>query len=488
MALKNKTHDINKAAAVKLPPQQQQVARASNEHERPLSPVIALKRAASAPPDALRPADILALQRTVGNRAVHRLLAGQAVRPQASESQGRQPIQAKLMIGAANDKYEQEADRVASQIISMDARPASQSIQRESKKEEEDLQRKPSAISITPLVQRKVKPEDEERLKSFIQGQAAEQATAGPGVEKAIQSARGSGQALPQELRARMESAFGVDFSKVRVHIDAESDRLNQSLHSRAFTTGHELFFKRGEYNPASRQGQELIAHELTHVVQQEGNSVRRNVIQRGYKEDLDNAVDNWKKTVNDHNIVDKDTFPKIVNKIGGDKHEGRAQGVRAWSYNHWNKNAASFLELTKTYSAQQFGMGLIKVEMGHDTKHQPDISISSPKADIAEEVKNCSTKDQGDVDKLCKEATQQLGKRKTAPGGQPYTTWRAGIQITDAENPWPYTPTTVPKDKPFPIDLGVTAKKRNLKHDNAPPRTIVVVESKRFGRFQFDL
>jgi hypothetical protein len=66
-----------------------------------------------------------------------------------------------------------------------------------------------------------------------------------------------------------MERVFGADFSGVRVHTDAHSDSLNHSLHARAFTTGKDIFFKQGEYNPGSSTGQELIAHELAHVVQQ---------------------------------------------------------------------------------------------------------------------------------------------------------------------------------------------------------------------------
>jgi hypothetical protein len=76
-----------------------------------------------------------------------------------------------------------------------------------------------------------------------------------------------------------MEKAFGgVDFSQVKVHNDTQSDQLNKSIQARAFTTGTDVFFRGGEYNPGSRGGQELIAHELTHVVQQNSNSVARKV------------------------------------------------------------------------------------------------------------------------------------------------------------------------------------------------------------------
>ncbi len=93
-----------------------------------------------------------------------------------------------------------------------------------------------------------------------------------PEIEQSILQARGSGQALDTKVRGQMESSFGSDFSGVRVHTNFRADTLNRALSSRAFTTGHNIFFKHGEYNPGSSTGRELLAHELTHVVQQTGN------------------------------------------------------------------------------------------------------------------------------------------------------------------------------------------------------------------------
>ena len=92
------------------------------------------------------------------------------------------------------------------------------------------------------------------------------------GVEEVIQRNRGGGQALDAGVRVQMESAFGVDFSSVRVHTDPEADSLNYALKARAFTTGQDIFFRQGEYSPGSSRGRELLAHELTHVVQQTGD------------------------------------------------------------------------------------------------------------------------------------------------------------------------------------------------------------------------
>lgn len=84
-----------------------------------------------------------------------------------------------------------------------------------------------------------------------------------------IHSQRGSGQALDETIAAKAGGVMGQDFSGVKVHTDSQSDQLNQQLGARAFTTGSDIFFREGEYNPTSSDGQRLISHELTHVVQQ---------------------------------------------------------------------------------------------------------------------------------------------------------------------------------------------------------------------------
>ncbi|HET6420524.1 MAG TPA: DUF4157 domain-containing protein [Geobacteraceae bacterium] len=90
-----------------------------------------------------------------------------------------------------------------------------------------------------------------------------------PEVEDAIQSAKGSGRGLDGAARSIMEPVFGADFSNVRVHTGPQADSLNRTLSARAFTTGRDIFFRDGEYNPGSSSGRDLLAHELTHVVQQ---------------------------------------------------------------------------------------------------------------------------------------------------------------------------------------------------------------------------
>jgi hypothetical protein len=97
------------------------------------------------------------------------------------------------------------------------------------------------------------------------------EAEVSPDVEEAIERKRGGGQPLEDGVRAQMESAFDSDFSGVRVHTDAEADALSRGLGARAFTTGRDIFFRQGAYSPDNSSGRELLAHELTHVVQQRG-------------------------------------------------------------------------------------------------------------------------------------------------------------------------------------------------------------------------
>jgi hypothetical protein len=95
-------------------------------------------------------------------------------------------------------------------------------------------------------------------------------------VARAIQQRRGGGRPLPGAVRGQMEDAFGHDFSRVRVHADSGSHQLNDQLRSCAFSVGNDIFFARGAHNSSSGAGRKLLAHELTHVVQQSGGSGQR--------------------------------------------------------------------------------------------------------------------------------------------------------------------------------------------------------------------
>ncbi|MEI1374858.1 DUF4157 domain-containing protein [Nostoc sp. UHCC 0926] len=189
------------------------------------------------------------------------------------------PIQAKLTIGEPGDKYEQEADETARQVVQRIHQPQNDKLQRESLPDEEDeLQMKPLGN-----IQRESLPDEEElQMKPMVQRRVSHgDMAATQDLEASINQARGGGQPLAKNIREPMEQGFGADFSRVKVHTDTQADQLNRSIQAKAFTTGQDVFFRQGAYEPGSRGGQELIAHELTHVVQQtNGRSVQK-MIQR---------------------------------------------------------------------------------------------------------------------------------------------------------------------------------------------------------------
>lgn len=185
---------------------------------------------------------------------------------------GHTVVQTKLTLGPASDTYERQADAVARQVMRTISSPGPEAAaepaapagvaQRQPELEDEDVMPK--------RVQRQPELEDEDVLPKRLQ--RSTMLDGGPlsaDVESGIESARSGGRPLDDAVRAKMEPAFGADFGGVRVHTGSRSDGLNQSLQSRAFTTGSDIFFRGGEYQPANSGGQELLAHELTHVVQQ---------------------------------------------------------------------------------------------------------------------------------------------------------------------------------------------------------------------------
>lgn len=202
---------------------------------------------------------LLQLQRQYGNSYVQQVV-------QQARQQDRPKIQAKLTIGEPGDKYEQEADRVARQVVQQIHAPVVPSGQSEAVQRQMPGEKDENQLQMKPMVQR--------------QGEAGMDAA--PDVEASINQAKGGGVAIANNIREPMEQAFGADFSGVKVHTDGQSDQLNQSIQARAFTTGQDVFFRQGEYQPGNRGGQELIAHELTHVVQQTREAGQRGRLDPG--------------------------------------------------------------------------------------------------------------------------------------------------------------------------------------------------------------
>jgi Domain of unknown function (DUF4157) len=170
-------------------------------------------------------------------------------------------VQPKLTIGAPDDRYEKEADRVADQVmrkpLDEPVATAPPAIQRKCAAcEEEELQRAPLE-----------EPEHEERIDAKAQPGAAP--VAGPAATAQVRALAGGGRPLPHGEQRFFGHQLGHDFGGVRVHADARAAEAAAAVRARAFTWGRDVVFGAGEYAPSTSRGRHLLAHELTHVIQQ---------------------------------------------------------------------------------------------------------------------------------------------------------------------------------------------------------------------------
>jgi hypothetical protein len=178
---------------------------------------------------------ILNLQRTAGNQTVQGLFKSGVLQP-------------KLKIGEPGDKYELEADTMADQVMRMPDSVCPSCME----KKEESIQPKRENSDTTEM---------------------------SSDVESGIGSLKGGGQPLSESARNYFEPRFGYDFSGVRVHTGVEANETAKSINARAFTVGNDVVFGSSSYSTETGEGKRLLAHELTHVVQQKGsydNIIRR--------------------------------------------------------------------------------------------------------------------------------------------------------------------------------------------------------------------
>ncbi len=233
---------------------QPKAQEATGQQQAPAGPSQEVQRALDNPQTASAET-LLYLQSTLGNRAVQRLL------------------QRKLMVGPANDPLEQEADQTAQRVMTLPATalPSEQQqpVQRQAGLEEEELQAK-------PLLQRQAAAEEEDlQAKPAVQRSSADGFEAGAEIEQQLEANRGGGSPLPNETRAFMEPRFKADFSAVRVHADGQAADLSRSVQAQAFAHGNDIYFNEGKFSPGTDAGKQLLAHELTHTIQQGGSSLR---------------------------------------------------------------------------------------------------------------------------------------------------------------------------------------------------------------------
>ena len=208
----------------------------------------------------------------------------------------RIPVQTKITIGTPGDKYEQEADRIAEQVVHPAGPKESGKI---------DLSHGLMRPNTRPLIlsfHEAWRGGNNDRMPIMakgLKGGSCESAPAGSGGDEReeektpvmakmertepqrrnglqdlrLSLSRGGGSSLSKETRSFMEPKFGHDFTAVRVHTDHQAASMAKQLHAEAFTSGRDIYFREGRYNPLCLPGKRLLAHELTHVIQQRASS-----------------------------------------------------------------------------------------------------------------------------------------------------------------------------------------------------------------------
>lgn len=272
-------------------------------------------------------------------------------------------VQTKLSIGKPGDKYEKEADQVADKVVQNSSE--NQGFFGDSgffspSRHSNNIQEKPLAETISPLVQcqeeeeelqmRHVqRQEEEEELQmqpmeeeeemlqtqqeeEEIQASGEEPTSAKVPIENKLNENTGEGRKMDSSTRSEMEAGFGTDFGNVNIHTGSAAVQMSQQLGAHAFTHGNNIYFNNGKYNPKSRQGKHLLAHELTHTLQQSGGLQRKRItgniqstslnIQGGFWGDVWEGVKSVGRTV-----------------VGGVKSAGQAiwSGVKAVAGYSWN-------------------------------------------------------------------------------------------------------------------------------------------------------
>jgi len=158
-------------------------------------------------------------------------------------------MQFKLEVGTVDDPLETEADRAADHVMRMPAPP-------------------PSDPNSAPILRRECAAceEEDKKLQKKADGPSGATAEAPVSVREALGT---HGQPLDTSARAFMEPRFGRDLSHVRIHTGSGAEQSARDVNARAYTVGQDMVFGSGQYNPSSSEGRHLLAHELSHTVQQ---------------------------------------------------------------------------------------------------------------------------------------------------------------------------------------------------------------------------
>ncbi|WP_336094072.1 eCIS core domain-containing protein [Leeuwenhoekiella sp. CH_XMU1409-2] len=192
-------------------------------------------------------------------------------------------VQAKLKMGQSGDKYEQEADTVAQQVVEnthgnsatkVQQKPLAQTIKPgiQLKALEEDQVQKKSEEEETVQAKEEeetVQAKTEENEEETLQAKSQTTATPSTSIQERLKNNKHNGEPMAPATQTRMEQNFGTNLSDVRIHTDANAQKMSADLGAQAFTSGRDIYFNEGKYTPGSPEGDGLLAHELTHTIQQ---------------------------------------------------------------------------------------------------------------------------------------------------------------------------------------------------------------------------
>ena len=220
---------------------------------------------------------------------------------------GANQIQRKLSVGHTNDASEKEAESAAQKIARVqkaDKKEEEQPVQKAEKKEEDKPVQKAEKKEEEQPVQKSEKKEEEQPVqkaekqeeekpvqkaekkdeespvqtkqdprvqRARMVNSKDEPDSSNPSFEERLIKRKGMGFALPDDLRKDMEGKFRTSFKDVRIHTDKEAADMCDAIHALAFAHGYDIYFNSGMYNPQAESGRELLAHELAHIVQQNG-------------------------------------------------------------------------------------------------------------------------------------------------------------------------------------------------------------------------
>lgn len=192
-----------------------------------------------------------------------------------------QAVQTKLNIGQPGDAYEKEADSTADKVVQrLTVQKQGNPCKEEDKlqKKEEEVEQQQQLLQRKPVFESNAEPPDDDDQVHRKQNNNID-SKGSRSIESRLGSSKGSGTPLSPNVNQSLSQAFGNDFSNVRIHNDSLAAAMSKDLNAQAFTHGNDIYFDSGKYDPASSRGKHLLAHELTHTLQQGKNSsVKRSV------------------------------------------------------------------------------------------------------------------------------------------------------------------------------------------------------------------